>query len=82
MNKISQVNKKITRKILATNKILGRIGSLMQPALSEGILATNLVLISTGKREQFVFKMQLEVLLLMQNVYLKADTQVGRPNKF
>ena len=77
---MSQVNKKITRKILATNKILGCIGSLMQPALSEGIPATNLVLISTGT--QFVFKMQLEVFLLMQNVYLKADSQVGRPNKF
>ena len=77
---MSQVNKKITRKISATKKILGCISSLMQPALSEGIPVTNLVLINTGT--QFIFKMQLEAFLLMQNVYLKADSQVGRPNKF
>ena len=56
---MSQVNKKITRKIPATNKILVRTGSLIRAALFKEIPATNsktLVRTGTGTQERLLEK--------------------------
>ena len=56
MTKISQVNKKIPRKI-ATNQILVCIGSLIQPALFKEIPATNSkTLACTGMQASLIIK--------------------------